>query len=379
MIENFFQNCSKNVCLPIEFKLCDKNLNICVKPKNTSYFLNVQCSYSITTNINTCINVVKSIKYIFYHNGTEGFKNVELHTSLESVSYKFNNKESYRFIQDFSINFKWLKETINVSNFRSGNPGYLIGKPILIAQRNNTTIFRNSTKFTSNFLVLPENINNICTMNDNYYKIVEFGYSMKMNCLFQTKIYTKNLNGTIICHELQNNLLKLWSIIHPNQCFGMFGNANEKNVNDWHDILMIKNSTQLLNDTFGKFSNFNKTLNCFNIISKLFIDIYYVRVDYENLLNQNKILGVTIRYDGYKNVSLSFNKNLTKYTDIISSHVMFHDVTSEKLKKFVDAPTFKIRLPHDFFYPFIKVDNNGNIFYLNLLLFFTTCLFNSSI
>ncbi|KAJ8922197.1 hypothetical protein NQ315_004134 [Exocentrus adspersus] len=392
------QECPRNVCLPIWPKLCDKNLNNCQNVSKNDTRLDLKCNFEIRSNKNTCNNVVKYIKYNFVHNGTNGFTSVELLAALENVSYEFDAQD-FEFFQKFKVDFRWLNQTRNFSALFSGNPGYLIGKPILsgrLINLGNTTnvilkVERQFDNYLDNFLVLPENIYGRCILNNTNYLTVEFGYNILTKCKFSTTIYNrkKYYNGSEICKEIQKSILKIWdiTITSKNKTVGMFGNANAAVADDWIKVMYNTEVEKLLNKTSGWFNKANTSLTCSGLVNKLILDVFHSRVDFKTLLNQQKILGVTYSFDGFTNKTLLYNKpkNSTYLELDLETQVVFYDISPEKQKKFVDPPSFKIMWPYDFFYPFVKIDNGVGAWSANIFLHFVclndrgdkTCLKNS--
>lgn len=269
-------------------------------------------------------------------------------------------ENSFKLIQEFSVEFFWLDETGNYSDVRSGNPGYNVGKPILIAQQSKSEIIRRSPKFAENFLVLPGNIDGYCILEDDVYIEVEFGYNLLTKCMLQVDVKGRNftaaakLEPNIYCRKIKENMLNYW--LSQNRTVGMFGNANVENHNDWTPILLDEKWENLVNKTNG--TNRDKLITCTNLFSQVVINIYYARVDIKNLLNQPKILGVYYKFTDLKNYTFNYEKTNIFETKV-TSEVTFFDVTAGKKKKFVDPPSFRISLPYDFFYPFVKLQNNS--------------------
>ncbi|KAJ8968378.1 hypothetical protein NQ314_002328 [Rhamnusium bicolor] len=304
---------------------------------------------------------------------------------LEDVSYEFGS-DYFEFSQEFNANFWWINQTRNFSEMLSGNPGYLIGKPILIGNLvnvgNKTNVIsklqRHSSYYLENFMTLPENVNGDCILNDKNYVPVEFGFNLLTKCKMNSIVFNrrKYLNGTEICRDIQKAILKLWGITGENKTFGMFGNADANNPAEWTKILYNMNPEELLNKTTGHFSSSNNSLTCHGIATSLVIDIYHSRIDFQILLNQEKILAVTHSFGGLINRSLSYNKQKDSiYFEVdLESQVVFYDISVQKQKKYVDPPSLQIKLPYDFFYPFIKIENGVDVISVNENFYFCMCL-----
>lgn len=357
----------------------------------------------MTTNELFCINLVENVKYNFYHNGTTGLKKVDLFLILKSVSFTF--PEELEFSQTIEINFIWWNHTLNYSSYLSGNPGYLVGKPILIANIisvniaiNNTNstsgnatsykhqlrLYRSPSAFTENFMVLSQvNSEGVCVLNKHKYTPVEFGYNMYLKCEINDHVLTKNLSAKNICIAIQETIFKYWSLKASNntlgnKLIGQFGNAYIYNVDEWLKPMFKIDLKDILNKTWGEFDRKNKILKCGNITTLLITEFFYARVDFDNVINQEKILATTFEFGVFKNISFSFGGNqILNFNIKVGTQVMFYDITTKKMRKLVDPPSLKIRLPHDFFYPFVKIDNSGvkNVFCVIVMLMCLTFVF----
>lgn len=307
-----------------------------------------------------------------------------------NFSYSLDDSNNVEFIQEFSVKFLWNNEKKNYSQNLSGNPGYIIGKPILSGRLHNygnkshlmLKIQRNPLNFKGSYLTIPENTNGECVSNNDTYITIEFGYSLLLKCKFSLiidvnqiipkEVNVKNItkpvknvvkgnmtnspNGTNLCKHFQQTLFDLWNY-DEKQKIGMFGNANENKIEEWITILSKDKRDILMNRTIGYLYSKNNMLICSNLIRKLKISIFYAKVDIQTLYNQNKILGVSYEFETNLNTSLLYkNKSVFMNTNL-ESEVIFYDITFPKKKKIVDPPSLNIKLPYDFFYPFVKVDN----------------------
>lgn len=301
---------------------------------------------------------------------------------LEDVSYELDARD-FEFLQEFNVNFWWANQTTrNFSAMLSGNPGYLVGKPILsgklITTNGTGRIERHSDDYLENFLVLPENVQGVCILNRTEHLAIEFGYNLLTRCEFGSTLFNrrKHPNGTEICREFQKRILKMWGITGGNRTVGMFGNADSNVPEDWIGIMYSTSVKELFNKTLGLFDPTNTTLTCLGLVGRMIVDVYHSRVDFKTLPNQEKVLGVTYTFGGFANKTLSYNgqKNGTRLEMDLESRVAFYDISVQKRKKFVDRPSLDVRLPYDFFYPFIKIDNGGEVWTGNYCVRVVLCL-----
>lgn len=366
-------------------KICEnENFNNCQNVSRNDSRLDFKCNFNIRNNKNECKNAVKTLQYNFYHNGTQGYTSIELLGIVGEVSYEFG-VEDFEFFQTFEVNFWWVNQSRNYSAMLSGNPGYIIGRPILsgnlihLGNSTNTTekVQRTFNDYLGNFLVLSENVEGNCILDKTNYLTIEFGYNLLTKCKFSVMLFNKKkyFNGTEICRELQKTVLKMWGITGQNKTVGMFGNADANTPEDWIRIMYDLNIEELLNRTTGSFSSKNTTLTCFGLVKEVTVDIYHSRIDFKTLLNQEKILGVVYSFGGLVNKTLSYNKqkNSTYLELNLESRVVFYDISVQKQIKFVDRPSLEIRLPYDFFYPFIKIDSGVQVWSANILFCVVLC------
>ncbi|XP_065161329.1 tectonic-3 isoform X2 [Atheta coriaria] len=181
-----YEGCPKNVCIPFNLKQC--NLYTCWNLSNTT-------TSACTTKM--CTNIVTKVKYTFVHNGTHGIQGADLSLTLENITLPTSSID-----QEYEVKFLWINQTeFNYTNYRSGNPGYQINKPILFAKlitvinattnsTTNKTIYqktqylkRPALNYIENFLVLPKNVQGKCLLSPFLYENLNFGYNMLTKCI----------------------------------------------------------------------------------------------------------------------------------------------------------------------------------------------------
>lgn len=321
------------------------------------------------------------------------------------------NGQEADFVQEFEVQFLWIDKKKNYSEELSGNPGYIDGKPILMGTLRNLgnnsnplwRIHRDPENFKANFLTIPESKYGTCMNSNDTYLTVEFGFNFLLKCRWlrhheiekkplesalkdasikitvnNTKKVIKTIQANIVnasfaCRNIQKSLLNFWGY-EESQKIGMFGNAKENFIEEWISILSKERKEQLLNKTVGHLFLKEGILKCSNLINMLKIGVFYARVDIESLYNQNKILGITYEFVS-SNYTMIYKNFSVYHGSSLKTTVVFFDITSKKQKKIVDPPGLDIKLPYDFFYPFVKVDNSGsplkvfNCVYYSVLLF----------
>lgn len=376
------KNCTKNVCITIESKLCNEDFEVCrnVTGNETA---KPTCHYNAFKDENHCWLLTQKIRYNIYHNGTNGITRVVLLIVLKNVTYGFIG-QNYQFRQSFEVNFFWSNQVVNYSSLMSGNPGYLPNKFILIGNlvgivnitnitgtnmtntHINYEIHRNPLDIPDNFLVFPDNKDGYCKLTNSTYVPVEFGLNMLLKCTLreQTLIYNKNASASIMCQKVQEKIFKYFFVRTNNISLvvGKFGNSDANVINDWQKALYEDNPLILLNRTSGKFDQKKSSLTCANITSSVSVKIFYSRIDTKEYQNQQKLNGLAFTFGLVDNYVFEIKDSLILSETPLRMDVMFFDITKPKIKKYVDPPTFRIRLPYDFFYPFVKLENSANTF-----------------
>lgn len=79
----------------------------------------------------SCNNLIRSLHYVIYHNGTQGISEVKVFVQVFNTSTKMEAM----FRQHFKVTFEWLRSDNETGFQRSGHPGYLVGRPIISANR----------------------------------------------------------------------------------------------------------------------------------------------------------------------------------------------------------------------------------------------------
>lgn len=316
--------------------------------------------------------LVRKVKYNIYHNGTRGINKVDLFLVLENTTFEKG------FYQEFAVDFYWVNYTLNYSSILSGNPGYKQKTPILIGNlinalnvtrisgtnlteiKNYHKIERKFNNAAENFMVFPANHNGICKLNNNTHVKVEFGFDIVIKCNI-TGVINKT-DPVMACKKVQKYIFDQWSVIYNKnhtKIVARFGNANAQHAGEWLTTLQNKPAWNVLNTTSGRFSLNNKTIVCTKIVNKLSVRIFHSRIDTKYYNNQEKIVGVLFKYGVGEDFEIRLVEGRLMFEIPTHVDVMFVDTTKPKVRKFVDPPTFKIRLPYDFFYPFIKVNSNS--------------------
>nr|XP_003479809.2 tectonic-3 isoform X2 [Cavia porcellus] len=136
---------------------------------------------------NTCQNVVSQVTYEIEINGTFGIQKV-------SVSFKQINlpvEPTVSLQQDFIIRFRAVQQSTTTPGTtvpRSGNPGYVVGRPLLVL----------SGDSSHSMTLLQSQGNGICSVKR--YE-VQFGMNTMAGCKFRSK--------EVNCSQLRNEVFQI--------------------------------------------------------------------------------------------------------------------------------------------------------------------------
>ncbi|KAK6623633.1 hypothetical protein RUM43_009485 [Polyplax serrata] len=305
--------CEFHVCIGVIINVCQEHGNCTALKDKAMIPLKLGCQ-----------NSVSKIQYHIWHNGSEGIKKFEAFVWLRSG---FEDLEG-NFLQTTEVKFFWEPSGLKTFS-RSGNPGYLTGKPILSARKvfmDNGTTGKMATMVVSvkGLNVLGSEMG-ICSSE----KRIPINFRENSHSSCSLKLSKDNF-GKEKCIELQKYILKLLigeevaNITNDeyfNKFAAVFGNPKLEDTNDWVQVLidLVPLTSIQVNFKFGY-----NTLVCRNIITDLIIDIAYSNVgSYQN--PQSKIL----------------------------------DLTESAINDFAKPLSLDIKLPHDFFYPFFSASSGS--------------------
>ncbi|KAI8783655.1 hypothetical protein BgiMline_023814 [Biomphalaria glabrata] len=310
-----------------------------------------QTPYFNTTD-NRCYNVVVEVNYRFELNGTFGIQKAY-------VDFVFQNIDKSKVSQTFSTKFTKVISTSSTSVQRSGNPGYQIGQPI-IAGKFNASVSGTTEKIEllpedRLSLMRPSASGDCTTITGQTREPVLFGQDMRTGCF----ISINTTSTSSVCQELQQEIMNAieGSDVPPlinglyaknNRYVAMFGNSEVTKTGDWVEIFFpnrpVPPSSSSSSCTLSLGAN---------------IQILYAKIG--ALPNpQPKIIGVSFIYDDVQQVVYQCtgpycqpgSSSLLQKVEI-SSSVTFIDVSLSPQAVEGKYPTVAVRLPYDFFYPFL--------------------------
>ena len=298
--------------------------------------------------------MAKKVRYIIFHNGSDGIKSMEVYFQLANLSTAF--------IQEFEVEYKWYG--LNQSSIfdRSGNPGYIEGKSIFIG-----TLITNKTEDaqieyihfnkTRPHLTLPvADKSGTCSSEERY--LVKFLEDVKTKCSVSVK--SSNFSTTT-CIKIQNQTydlmmsfmaLKFEKISLDKQHISKFGNISDNSTDSWTKIFfdnIAQNviTAQVLEDE----------IQCSGLVTSVSFDIIHSLLAKPGTNKNHVILGVGITFS--QEVDLKWLKCVVKncqdtiQLDLVT-FISFHDVSRPTRYHIAGGPNLDISLPYDFFYPFLK-------------------------
>ncbi|KMQ88675.1 b9 domain-containing protein, partial [Lasius niger] len=295
----------------------------------------------------TCTNIVKGLKYIIAHNGSTGISNIDAYFDIGDTSHAF--------YQYFEVQYHWIDANKTKAFARSGNPGYIMGKPIIFGISRVNKSDEISFNKTDGVLTLPlAGKNGECDRINRH--IIAFGEDVKLRC--SARLLIKNFTA-LSCMKLQNLTMRLLmkdSLLNASQRYSAYvsklGNVAKKDTSDWLRIVFDRIPQSVVTAHI-----IGKRILCSGLLTSMHLDVLYSKLPEPKTLTNYKILGIGITFGKEEDISWSkcAPKNCTDILHIdIISHVNFYDVSKPSRYHFVGGPNLDITLPYDFFYPFLN-------------------------
>ncbi|XP_054974869.1 tectonic-3 isoform X2 [Sorex araneus] len=163
---------------------------------------------------NTCQNVVSQVIYEIETNGTFGIQKVSV--AFEQINLTVGPDISLQ--QHFIIHFRAFQQSTAAAFIgpRSGNPGYIVGKPLLTltGERSHSMTLLQSQGDGTCSIKRPE---------------VQFGVNMKSGCKFRPQ----KMN----CSDVQEEVYQILHGTPKPELVAVFGNAHPAQKGEWARIL----------------------------------------------------------------------------------------------------------------------------------------------
>ncbi|XP_052532769.1 tectonic-3 isoform X2 [Tympanuchus pallidicinctus] len=283
--------------------------------------------------------IAESMKVIYEieFNGTHGIQSVSVRFKVTSIS----GSSGFSLQQHFTLRFwtRMLSHTLP----RSGNPGYITGAPLLIA--NGSAVQHMS--------ILQSEGDGSCSQFLRH--TVRFGSNMRTGCKLRlTQVEKSN------CSYIQLKLYEAFQGMNQAEDLAIIGSARSSQEEEWVTILIQNCSVQTENCS-----------SCCMIPVTLDIQILWTKM---GLLSnpQAQILGVRYFYQCRSLKSLS--TSLVPLTTVVT----FTEMT-EWPEPPRGLPKVHWKLPFDFFFPFKMVLNIERSYRDDLTAYFVVILILSSI
>ncbi|XP_042643633.1 tectonic-3 isoform X2 [Tyto alba] len=287
---------------------------------------------------NTCNNVVSEVIYEIEFSGTHGIQSVSVRFKVNNISG--NSGSSLQ--QHFTLRF-WTR-TLSHMLPRSGNPGYITGAPLLIA---------NSGAMQHMSILWSEGDG---TCSQFLRHTVQFGRNMRTGCKLSLSPIQEESN----CSYIQQKLYKALQGMNRAEDLAITGSAHSIQAEEWTTILIRNCSVQAVNCT-----------SCCMVPVTLEIQILWTNV---GLLSnpQAQILGARYFYQCHPLKFLS--TSMVPLTTVVT----FTDMT-EWPEPPRGQPQVHWKLPYDFFFPFKAALNLERSYRSDLAGYFLLILIISSI
>ncbi|NWR08699.1 TECT1 protein, partial [Paradoxornis webbianus] len=274
-----------------------------------------------------CINAVLGVNYHITHTDTGEIIEAAAAFVLGAIS-----KEALSIEQSFEISFT-QENTQPVP--LSGNPGYVVGLPVRAGFQPPGYPF--PAAFLSNrhsqLTILHSTSTQDCLAAQGARATVLFGYNMISGCKLR-------ITAAMKCQPLAQTLLDVLKGQSFPEYVASFGNSQAQDVLDWVPITQLLISEQMIPHTLQS--------SC-QIPVSLAIEVKWTK--YGSLVNpQARIVNVTAT------ITTTTLKQLPSGRERIipiTSSVVFTDISSPAEPSYKAWPTIDIKLPFDFFYPFV--------------------------
>ena len=338
-----------------------------------------------TENLPICMNMLKSVDYTIIHDGTaEGtiskvradvvIMDVEREThnfDKDPPSGEFNQTIGENIRQTFSVTFRSSFTGTStadngnlVTRMRSGNPGYIMGKPVLFGSLNGaasgTTL--QTVGQTVDGMQVPSPLNTymetdktafgqgLCPALDKKFaqQSIAFGYDMSSSCkleLTRSQLEGMCCRGSSYCTSTYEDVAPLYFSNVSSGYVGIFGNADPLDTSQWIEVSTRTSSAARSFDA--------NTGICSGMLSGIAYKFLY-SAQGELLYPQNKILAAEIEYittDWYSIVP--HNDSLTTQAFPLTVTVEFVSVDEQSIEGYAPPrPPVLFKVPYDVFYPF---------------------------
>ncbi|NWU77385.1 TECT3 protein, partial [Onychorhynchus coronatus] len=306
----------------------------------TDLALDAASYYRDFTVLKVLVRFLAFVIYEIEYSGTSGIQSVSVQFKVSNISGNFGSSLQ----QHFTLRFWVSAPTPSRMLPRSGNPGYITGAPLLIA---NSGVMQHMS-------ILRSESDGSCSQFLRH--TVQFGRNMRTGCNLSLSPLLEDSN----CSYIQQKLYKAFQGMNKTEDLAITGSAHSTQTEEWTTILVQNCSVQAVNCT-----------SCCMVPVTLEIQILWTKV---GLLSnpQAQILGA--RYF-YQCRPLKFPST---HTVPVTTVVTFTDMTDwpEPPR---GQPQRHWKLPFDIFFPFKVALNLESSYRVDLAGYFLFILIMSSI
>jgi hypothetical protein len=296
-----------------------------------------------------CRNALVSACFTITHDGAGSIVSASADLVVADVPAPTESGASLVAMQSYTTQFTTEEPPTTstdqgnqVKRIRSGNPGYLVGAPLLFGAR--------TEDGEGDQMIVPQQGLTLSgaglQCNSTQVTRVDFGYDVLTCCgLELTRSQLEELcngDGVYISSDgFTPNALSHFNV--SNTYLGALGNADPSDVNQWIAVnVAAGTATQSWADASG---------TCSNMVSSLNWRVMYARIGAEANL-QAKIVAADTSYGKTDWIWIQGGEQEDTQTFGVCSTVTFFEHESSKAIYTPPPPPIGLKLPYDLFYPF---------------------------
>ncbi|KND01191.1 uncharacterized protein SPPG_04281 [Spizellomyces punctatus DAOM BR117] len=307
----------------------------------------VACTLVPSYSSGLCLNGVTEVQYnvVYEVAGSAVIRTVGAKIMIGTIDA---NQTSA--LQRFAVTFSTPTSATTPPVARSGNPGYIVGKPVLTGTLSGTSVTAGPhLTLAKDIYSASSNLISCGTPTDATSRVpVTFGTDVSSGCTLHLNLLDLTTGCAALGTQIQNLQLEtLRTVTHV----GRMGDADGSVLGDWIEVLgTLPTVASLVAQTVGG-------VTCSNLLTSIFID-FLVADTGTTTSPQPSIIGARYRYTTgsftYRCINPSDCLSLGSATQPfrISSAVSFVYVRQQP-EMVVPAPPRLVKpLPDDVFYPF---------------------------
>ncbi|XP_054879276.1 tectonic-1-like [Poeciliopsis prolifica] len=277
--------------------------------------------HPVLTTSSSCANVVLKAVYVIKYNSSGELVNASVSLVLGFVNTSRTHNSLQQEFQVMYLQADGGKPAVRYS----GNPGYVVGMPLMSGDRATDGISR-SINLGDTLSLLQSSKDQDCLKGPHQRSPVLFGQDYMSGCILRLEDVTN-------CSLVSQSLLNVLRGPSPPQYVASFGNTRLENVLDWVPVNM----------------NPMKVQSC-NIPLSLHLEIEWTK--YGSLVNpQAQIVKIreVIETNQSSLALLSGGSSIVP----VRSSVAFIPVSAAAVPGYRAVPSINAKLPFDFFFPFV--------------------------